>query len=245
MTARERSAPRALGRAPARPNRARRSAPDAPRRPSFAAARPRRGATARGRRDGRARHRRGRGGRRRDALSSAPGDSPRRPMVVASAQLRPRIPARARALALRALGAGRAGRHRCIVIEGYQGSVLESPQVMRDVIDEVGSPALGANLDYVNFLTPPTVARFPEALARRWSRRSASHLRSIHVKDARVWPRLSSHVEECAAGTGVLDLALVVELARSARARRSSSTCGRRGRSRRLPISEASPRGVH
>ena len=103
-----------------------------------------------------------------------------------------------------------------LVIEGYQGSVLESPQVMRDVIDEVGSPALGANLDYVNFLTPPTAARFPEALAAMVAT-LGSHLRSIHVKDARVWPRLSSHVEECAAGTGVLDLALVIELARSAR----------------------------
>jgi sugar phosphate isomerase/epimerase len=102
-----------------------------------------------------------------------------------------------------------------LVIEGYQGSVMESPQVMRDVIDEVGSPALGANLDYVNFLTPPTAARFPEALAGMASA-LGSHLRSIHVKDARVWPRLSSHVEECAAGSGVLDLTPVVELARSA-----------------------------
>jgi sugar phosphate isomerase/epimerase len=101
-----------------------------------------------------------------------------------------------------------------VVVEGYQGSVLESPQVMREVIDEVGSAALGANLDYVNFLTPPAVARFPEALADM-AAALGTHLRSIHVKDARVWPRLSSHVEECAAGSGVLDLAPVIELARS------------------------------
>lgn len=102
-----------------------------------------------------------------------------------------------------------------IVVEGYQGSVLESAQVMSDVIDEVGSPALGANLDYVNFLTPSAVARFAEALAGM-AAALGSHLRSIHVKDAWVWPRLSAHVEECAAGTGVLDLSLVVALARSA-----------------------------
>lgn len=102
-----------------------------------------------------------------------------------------------------------------VVVEGYQGSVLESAEVMREVIDEAGSPALGANLDYVNFLTPPAVARFPEALAGM-AAALGSHLRSIHVKDARVWPRLSAHVEECAAGAGVLDLTPVVDLARSA-----------------------------
>jgi sugar phosphate isomerase/epimerase len=102
-----------------------------------------------------------------------------------------------------------------IVIEGYQGSVLESAQVMSDVIDEVGSASLGANLDYVNFLTPPAVARFADALAGMVAALGA-HIRSIHVKDAHVWPRLSAHVEECAAGTGVLDLALVAGLARSA-----------------------------
>jgi sugar phosphate isomerase/epimerase len=102
-----------------------------------------------------------------------------------------------------------------IVVEGYQGSVLESAEVMRDVIDAVGSPALGANLDYVNFLTPPAVARFPAALDAM-AAALGTHLRSIHVKDARVWPRLSSHVEECAAGTGALDLTAVVELARAA-----------------------------
>lgn len=102
-----------------------------------------------------------------------------------------------------------------LVIEGYQGSVLESPQVMREVIDEVGSPALGANLDYVNFLTPAAAARFPEALTGM-SAALGTHLRSIHVKDAQIWPRLSSHVDECAAGVGVLDLAVVVALARTA-----------------------------
>jgi sugar phosphate isomerase/epimerase len=102
-----------------------------------------------------------------------------------------------------------------LAIEGYQGSVLESPQVMREIIEEIGSPALGANLDYVNFLTPPTVARFAETLSGM-AAALGTHLRSIHVKDARVWPRLSSHVEECAAGTGVLDLAPVVQLARTA-----------------------------
>jgi sugar phosphate isomerase/epimerase len=102
-----------------------------------------------------------------------------------------------------------------VVVEGYQGSVLESPQVMGEVIDEVGSRSLGANLDYVNFLTPPAAARFAESLAGMVAA-LGGNLRSIHVKDARVWPRLSSHVEECAAGEGALDLAPVLELARSA-----------------------------
>jgi sugar phosphate isomerase/epimerase len=121
------------------------------------------------------------------------------------------VPASRRAL-VRSLGelAERAeGAGVRIVVEGYQGSVLESPAVMREVLDEVDSNALGANLDYVNFLSPPDVARFAAAFAAMVET-LGPRVWTIHAKDAVVWPRLSSHVEECPAGKGILDLRPVI-----------------------------------
>jgi sugar phosphate isomerase/epimerase len=100
-----------------------------------------------------------------------------------------------------------------LVLEGYQGSVVESPAVMRELIESVGSPVVGANLDYVNFLTPPLVARWPESLDAM-AEQLGQTLVSVHVKDCVVEPRLACHVDERAAGSGDLDLRPVVELGR-------------------------------
>ena len=120
---------------------------------------------------------------------------------------------RAFARSLRELGqlaeAGGVG----IVLEGFQSSVVESTVVMRALIEEAGSPAVGANLDYVNFLTPPAVARWPEALLRMADDLGPTMV-SIHVKDCIVEPRLSCHVDERPAGSGDLDLQPVIELGR-------------------------------
>jgi sugar phosphate isomerase/epimerase len=102
-----------------------------------------------------------------------------------------------------------------IVVEGAQTSVMESPAVMREVIENAGSPAVTVNLDYVNFLTPPLVARFGEAFAAMVAE-LGPRVTSVHFKDAIVWPRLSAHVEEVQAGDGVLDLRTVVAYARAA-----------------------------
>ena len=102
-----------------------------------------------------------------------------------------------------------------IIVEGAQTSVMESPRVMREVIDTVGLAAVTVNLDYVNFLTPPLVARFGETFAEMVETLGPC-VGAVHVKDAVVWPRLSAHVEEVRAGDGVLDLAPVVSYARLA-----------------------------
>lgn len=100
-----------------------------------------------------------------------------------------------------------------LVIEGYQGSVFESPMVMREIIEEVGSPVVGANLDYVNFMTPAAVARWPRSLDDMVASLGPA-LVSVHVKDCRVQPRLTCQIDERVAGAGVLDLRPVVSVGR-------------------------------
>ena len=109
------------------------------------------------------------------------------------------------------------GRHAeakgvAIAVEGYQCSVLESPEVMREVIEDAGVPSVGANLDYVNFLVPRQVHAFEHAFEHMVAA-LGPRIVSMHVKDAVVPPRLSAHVEEVQAGDGVLDLAPVIRYA--------------------------------
>lgn len=100
-----------------------------------------------------------------------------------------------------------------ITVEGHPYTVLESPAVMRELLDEVDSPAAGASLDYVNFLSPPAMARFERSI-RELAAALGPHLTAVHVKDAVVRPRLVVHVDELAAGDGDLDLYAAVALAR-------------------------------
>lgn len=117
---------------------------------------------------------------------------------------------------LRELGEQAAASGVGIAIEGYQGSVFESPSVMRELIEEAGSPAVGAGLDYANFLTPPTAGRFAATLELMMEA-LGPRLVALHVKDAIVEPRLSVHVNEVLVGRGELDLTAVLSLARRAR----------------------------
>lgn len=100
-----------------------------------------------------------------------------------------------------------------VAVEGYQGSVFESPAVMRELLEEAGSPAVGAALDYVNFLTPQTVARFTPAFEEMVAA-LGPRLVAVHVKDAVVQPRLTVYLDEVPAGMGELELDRVVAGAR-------------------------------
>jgi sugar phosphate isomerase/epimerase len=99
-----------------------------------------------------------------------------------------------------------------ILIEGHQMSVLESPDVIRSVLEEAGSTAVGANFDPVNFLTPPRMARFAETV-QSMAAALGDWMVAVHVKDAVLGPRLSVHIDEAPAGRGALELAAVVSTA--------------------------------
>ncbi|HLQ82117.1 MAG TPA: TIM barrel protein, partial [Bacillota bacterium] len=104
-------------------------------------------------------------------------------------------------------------------LECHQLTTMRSARVIRDVLDEVDSPAVVANFDPVNLLDSATAvydnaARMramadvllpPDGVARLGP--------SCHVKDVVLRSGLVCHIDEEAPGAGVLDLSVLLELA--------------------------------
>jgi sugar phosphate isomerase/epimerase len=93
------------------------------------------------------------------------------------------------------------------VVLGMEGHVLvtlRSAEVMRDVLDEVGSPAVRCDLDPVNWLTLDTVYRNGPAIDRMCDV-LGPRIFNAHAKDVVVENRLVIHLDERPAGQGLLD----------------------------------------
>jgi sugar phosphate isomerase/epimerase len=92
-----------------------------------------------------------------------------------------------------------------IGLEGHQLVTVRSAEVARDVVDAVASPWVRVDFDPVNWLTLETVydsgAEIERMLATLGDR-----VVSAHVKDIRIEDRHVVHLEQCVAGTGLLDL---------------------------------------
>jgi sugar phosphate isomerase/epimerase len=91
-----------------------------------------------------------------------------------------------------------------ISLEGHLLVTLRSAEVMRDVLDAVGSLAVRCHFDPVNWVTLDTVFDTTAAL-NRWVDTLGSRIISAHAKDVVVEDRLVTHVSECPAGEGLLD----------------------------------------
>jgi len=92
-----------------------------------------------------------------------------------------------------------------IGLEGHVLVTLDSAETMRDVIDAVGSPAVGCDLDPVNWLRLESVYRSGEAIDRMVEILGPRRIFNAHSKDVIVQPRLVTHIEECPTGQGILD----------------------------------------
>lgn len=95
------------------------------------------------------------------------------------------------------------------VVVGLEGHVLvtlSSAEVMRDVLDAVGSPAVRCDLDPVNWLTLETVFRNGPAIDRMVDV-LGPRIFNAHAKDIVVEKRLVIHLDERPAGQGILDYA--------------------------------------
>jgi len=93
------------------------------------------------------------------------------------------------------------------VVLGMEGHVLvtlNSAEMMRGVLDEVGSPAIRCDLDPVNWLTLDTVFRNGAAIDRMCDV-LGPRIFNAHAKDVVVQKRLVIHIDECPAGQGILD----------------------------------------
>jgi sugar phosphate isomerase/epimerase len=92
-----------------------------------------------------------------------------------------------------------------IGLEGHVLVALYAPEVMRDVLDAVGSPAVRCDLDPVNWLSVDTVYASGAAIDHMVDVLGAERIVHAHAKDVVLQPRLVSHLDECPAGQGVLD----------------------------------------
>ncbi len=93
------------------------------------------------------------------------------------------------------------------VVVGMEGHVLvtlNSAEMMRGVLDEVGSPAIRCDLDPVNWLTLETVFRNGPAIDRMVDV-LGPRIFNAHAKDVVVQKRLVVHIDECPSGQGILD----------------------------------------
>jgi sugar phosphate isomerase/epimerase len=93
-----------------------------------------------------------------------------------------------------------------LAIEGHALSPLAMAAQVREVIDRVGSPALGFNVDPVNFVSGLADAYDSRALLDRLFDTLGDVTWAAHAKDYTVQDRLVLHIEETVAGRGLLDL---------------------------------------
>jgi sugar phosphate isomerase/epimerase len=94
-----------------------------------------------------------------------------------------------------------------LVIEGHVLSPLDTPARVREVIDRVASPALGFNVDPVNFVGGLAEAYDSVGLLDRLFDTLGDVTWAAHVKDFVVEDRLVLHIDETMPGRGRLDLA--------------------------------------
>ena len=115
-------------------------------------------------------------------------------------------------------------------MEGHILVTLDSAETMRDVLDEVNSPAIRCDLDPVNWLTLHTVFRSGPAIDRMVDV-LGSRIFNAHAKDVVVEKRLSLHINEVPAGQGILDWERFMRGSRPSVQSASSSSSTPRSRS--------------
>ncbi len=89
-------------------------------------------------------------------------------------------------------------------MEGHQLVTLDSAETMRDVLDAVGSRSVRCDFDPVNWITLRTIYETGPAVAQMVAT-LGRHIVSGHAKDVQIQDKLVVHIDNIAAGTGILD----------------------------------------
>lgn len=92
-----------------------------------------------------------------------------------------------------------------IAVEGHVVSTLNTPEITRDVIEAVGSPALRFNIDPVNYCGTLPQAYDSTAFLNHLFDVLGPYTVCAHAKDIRVEDRHVLHLSETLLGTGLLD----------------------------------------
>lgn len=122
-----------------------------------------------------------------------------------TAETRARLVARLREVAARAEETGVA-----LVLEPHVCTTLESPEIVRELVDAVGSPLVRVNVDAANLVPDLRTLWDSTAHVERCVDVLADVAVSGHVKDVYAEDALVVHLSETVIGDGALDLAAYV-----------------------------------
>lgn len=89
-------------------------------------------------------------------------------------------------------------------LEGHQLVTLESAEVTREILDEVGSPWVRSDYDSANWITRETVYQTAAAINHHFDVLGA-HIVSCHAKDIWIENRLTLHLQDGCPGKGNVD----------------------------------------
>jgi sugar phosphate isomerase/epimerase len=113
---------------------------------------------------------------------------------------------------LRPVAAVAEGEGVSLGLECHVITTLESPRRVREIIEAVGSPALCYNADPVNFVSSFADAYDTASVLRQVFAELGRYVVSAHVKDVCLGNRLIVHIDECAPGEGIFDIATFMRL---------------------------------
>jgi sugar phosphate isomerase/epimerase len=108
---------------------------------------------------------------------------------------------------LREAGAMADSRGLVIALENHVMTTLDTPERVRDILDEVDSPGVRLNVDPVNFVGDLAALWGSTELIERVFDLLGEYAVCGHVKDVYAEDRLVVHLSETFAGDGELDLA--------------------------------------
>jgi sugar phosphate isomerase/epimerase len=91
-----------------------------------------------------------------------------------------------------------------VAVEPLCLAIVRSAQRMKRIIEEVGSPRLGVNVDPVNWMTLDSIFYMTEAVNEMFDL-LGDHIIAGHAKDGKLEPRVLVHLSECLCGTGQMD----------------------------------------
>lgn len=89
-------------------------------------------------------------------------------------------------------------------LEGHQLVTLESAEVTRDILDEVGSPWVRSDYDSANWITRETIYDTTTAINHHFDV-LGDHIVSCHAKDIWIENRLALHLQDGCPGQGLMD----------------------------------------
>ena len=97
-----------------------------------------------------------------------------------------------------------------LCLEGHQLVTTRSPDVMREIVDAVGSPWVRVDFDPANWITLDTIYASGPAI-KEMAATLGDRIASAHVKDVVLRDTMMVHLDHCPAGRGMLDIAALLK----------------------------------